>query len=738
MIDKFKDAFREEAVELLANLENTLLELEEHPRDMEVISAVFRTMHTIKGSSAMFGFDAISRFTHEVESVMDLLREGAFVADRALIDLTLEARDLVSTMLEKPDEDFSALAGTLVVRFKEHVARRREAHDTRTAELAEVPPLSLGVDTEKTDSGEGGNPADTGVRLSADETEETGDEEGPALSCWRIHFVPEPDVFLNGTKPLLLLDELRALGTISIVPLCGQVPPLSSIDPERCYVGWDITLTTVHGEDEIRDIFIFVEGAGELSITRIPEDAVGPKRIGEILVERGITSAEHIQSLMGSRKKLGELLVEEKVATEDQIRSALEEQAHLKKIREKGALPEVQTSSIRVASEKLDELVDLVGELVTLQARLFQTASSVQDGSLTQIAEQLERLVDQLRDNTMSIRMLPIGTTFSRFRRVVRDLSSELGKSIELETVGADTELDKTVIERLNDPLVHIIRNSVDHGIEPPEARVSAGKQPQGTVSLSARHSGAHVLIEIRDDGAGLDAARIQEKAVERGVIPSGANLSREELYSLIFAPGFSTAKTVTSVSGRGVGMDVVKREIDNLGGSVSVDSTPGLGTTVTLKIPLTLAIIDGLLVRIDREYFVIPLATVDGCIELKHDEIKSDGSGRDILTYRNEVLPFVSVRELFEVPGQIPEIEQIVVVNALDARCGFVVDQVIGDYQTVIKPLGRMFRQSEGLSGATILGDGTVALIVDVNRLSANAQLREEQRYTARKERVR
>lgn len=743
MIDKFKDAFREEAVELLANLENTLLELEEHPQDMEVISAVFRTMHTIKGSSAMFGFDAISRFTHEVESVMDLLREGAFLADRKLIDLTLEARDLVSAMLDTPDQDFSASTGDLVGRFKEHVARRREAHDEKTAELAEVPPLSRGGTKDGATGGsEPAHPLNVSVpeahtSVMVEEPSVLTPPEDGELSFWRIHFVPEADVFLNGTKPLLLLDELRTLGTVSIVPLCGPVPPLSAIDPERCYVGWDITLTTTHSEDDIRDIFIFVEGAGELTISRIANDAAGPKRIGEILVERGITSAEHIQSLMGSRKKLGELLVEEKVATEDQIRSALEEQEHLKKVRERGAAPEVQTSSIRVASEKLDELVDLVGELVTLQARLFQTASTVQDGALTQIAEQLERLVDQLRDNTMSIRMLPIGTTFSRFRRVVRDLSSDLGKSIELETFGGETELDKTVIERLNDPLVHIIRNSVDHGIELPDARVAAGKSPQGTVSLSARHSGAHVLIEIRDDGAGLDAARIQAKAVERGLIPAGTSLSPEELYPLIFAPGFSTAKAVTSVSGRGVGMDVVKREIDNLGGSVSVDSKAGQGTTVTLKIPLTLAIIDGLLVRIDREYFVIPLATVDGCIEIKRSDMKRDGSGRDILTYRQEVLPFVSIRELFEVPGETPDIEQIVVANAMDARCGFVVDQVIGDYQTVIKPLGRMFRQSEGLSGATILGDGTVALIIDVNRLSANAQVREEQRYSARQERV-
>ncbi len=322
-------------------------------------------------------------------------------------------------------------------------------------------------------------------------------------------------------------------------------------------------------------------------------------------------------------------------------------------------------------------------------------------------------------------------TWLIKFRRVVRDLSLELGKEAELLTEGAETELDKTVIEKLGDPLVHIIRNSLDHGIERPDVRRAAGKPEKGSILLSARHSGAYVLIQVTDDGKGLDKDAIYGKAVERGILSPGQEIADEDLYLLIFAPGFSTAKVVSAVSGRGVGMDVVKREIDSLGGSVSLQTEKGKGTTVTLKIPLTLAIIEGLLVRIEGEHYVIPLSSVDGCIEIRREELAAYGDRR-ILSYRDELVPFLPLREAFETPGEEPEIEQIVIAAAQDAKIGFVVDQVVGDYQTVIKPLGRMFKDVEGVSGATILGDGTVALILDVNRLSYAVQ-RESARKAAK-----
>ncbi|GAB1484082.1 hypothetical protein MASR2M78_28990 [Treponema sp.] len=508
MIDKFKEAFREEAVELLANLEATLLELEENPLDIETISSVFRTMHTIKGSSAMFGFDAISHFTHEVESIMDLLREGSFIADRRFIDLTLQTRDLISSMLSSGNKDFSAEVAQLVKEFKDHSDKKIAEHKAGLNETVELPAQQNSLETEKQ------------AEIKQKEGAQTS-----AMDTYRIHFKPASDVFLNGTRPLLLLDELSALGEMRCKPLLDSLPALADLEVEKCYIGWDILLRTDKGLDAVRDVFIFVEGSSELSIEKLSEkevqrtaeydDASDIKRLGEILVERGVTTPERIRGVEYSRKRIGELLVEEKIATSEQVKSALDEQDQLKRSKEKQQ--DLGTSSIRVASDKLDALVDMVGELVTLQARLSRSSVQLQDGDLTLISEQYERMVAQLRDNTMSIRMLPIGSTFSKFRRVLRDLSAELGKEIELVTEGAETELDKTVIERLNDPLVHIIRNSVDHGIELPKQRIAAGKDRRGTVALSATHSGAHVLIQVSDDGGGLDSERIFKESCRTG-----------------------------------------------------------------------------------------------------------------------------------------------------------------------------------------------------------------------------
>ncbi|MDD4951640.1 MAG: chemotaxis protein CheA, partial [Desulfovibrionaceae bacterium] len=365
---------------------------------------------------------------------------------------------------------------------------------------------------------------------------------------------------------------------------------------------------------------------------------------------------------------------------------------------------------------KLDKLVDLVGELVIVQAQLSQVVAKKHDQVLTSLAEDLECLSDELRDSTLGIRMLPIGTTFGKFRRLVRDLSSELNKKIELQTSGAETELDKTVIERLNDPLVHLLRNSIDHGVEPPGQRLAAGKPETGRITLCAEHSGGEVVIRITDDGAGMDPRALRDKAVERGLLAPEAEMQNRDLFNLIFEPGFSTAKEVTNVSGRGVGMDVVKRGIEALRGRIYVDSEKGRGTTITIRLPLTLAIIDGLQVKAGDEYFVIPLTLVEECVELKRN-----GDGREdkrFLNLRGEIVPYIRIREWFDVPGAAPGIEQVVVSQVEDSRIGIVVDNVIGEHQTVIKSLGRLFKDMDGLSGATIKGDGSMALILDVPRL--------------------
>ena len=699
MIDKFKATFLEEATELLGQLEETLLELEAAPTDSELINKAFRAMHTVKGSSAMFGYDAVSKFTHEVETVLERCRNGELLIDRAFIGLTLRSRDHIRGLLDYdvPSEELAEAGRGLLGEYRAWVAKA-------SGEEAEAPAAKA--------AGQEGGAAKT----------EAPKRETLETTTWRIFFRPGPSIFKDGTKVINLVEELVGLGEASVYPHTESIPLLSDIDPETCYCSWDIVLTTRADENAIRDVFLFVENSAELQVAKIlrQSDEMGnPKKIGEIFVERGLVSPETIGSVLEGHKRLGETLVEQKVVSTAEVASALLEQEHLKKMQER---KESSGNSIRVASEKLDGLVDLVGELVTLQARLSQTALERQEPILGSISEQFERLISQLRDNTMSIRMLPIGSTFNKFRRVVRDLSLELGKEVELVTEGAETELDKTVIEKLSDPLVHIIRNSLDHGIESPEQRRAKGKAVPGLIRLAARHSGATVLIQVSDDGKGLDAEAIRLKGIERGLIGAGQELSQNDIFQLIFAPGFSTAQTITTVSGRGVGMDVVRREIDSLGGSVQLESVLGKGMTVTLKIPLTLAIIEGLLVKVAGEFFVIPLSSVDGCIEISKAELEELGERR-IFSYRSEFLPYTPLRHFFQSEGEEPSISQIVIVQALESRIGLVVDQVIGDYQTVIKPLGRMFKNVEGLSGATILGDGTVALILDINRLSQVVQ---------------
>ena len=433
---------------------------------------------------------------------------------------------------------------------------------------------------------------------------------------------------------------------------------------------------------------------------------------------------EDLRRALGEQKRIGELLVDSGLVEPSQVEAALFEQEHIKTVRKKQQQEE-QSSGIRVPADKLDTLVNLVGEMVTVQARLSQTVASLDHAELLSISEEVERLTAELRDNTMSIRTMPIGTTFSKFKRLVRDLSNELKKDIALVTEGAETELDKTVIERLNDPLVHLIRNCIDHGIERPEAREAAGKPPQGTVHLSAAHSGANVLIRIEDDGAGLDVEAIRAKAMEKGLIADGVEMTEKEIFALIFAPGFSTATQVTSVSGRGVGMDVVKRSIDALRGSIDISSRKGTGTTITLKLPLTLAIIDGLLVQVGDGHFVLPLSIVEECVELTREDVART-HGRQITFVRDEIVPYIRLRERFVTNGNGPDVEQIVITGSSGGRVGFVVDKVIGEHQTVIKNMGKMYRQVDAISGATILGDGTVALIVDVPKLVEGVESQE------------
>jgi two-component system, chemotaxis family, sensor kinase CheA len=662
--EQFKQSFREEAREILTALESALLELNDKHGNPEVVSRVFRGLHTIKGSGSMFGFERMAAFTHDLETAFDLVRSGKLAVGAELIDLTLAALDQISAMLE---EDFGGepADGAVCDNILEGVRRlagidknaSREAHHEPRADGSAVP-------------------------------------AGPVKS-WRIRFAPGPDLMRYGANPLLLLRELGLLGGLSLRASLEAVPPLAELDPERCYIAWEIVLATAAGRDALRDVFIFVEDTCELSIQPDAESAAQtaePASAGEVgAIERGL--AEKRSRSAGRR-------------------------AYDK--------PDNATS-LRVPAAKLDQFVNQVGELVTVQARLNEIAGRLEDPEVTAVAEEIERLTSALRESSMNIRMMPVRATFEKFRRLVHDLARELHKDVELTIEGADTELDKTVIEQLGDPLMHLIRNSMDHGIEPAADRAAQGKPPTASIHLAARHSGASVLISVTDDGRGIDAEAVRERAIEKGLVARDSALAEAEIFKLIFRPGFSTARQVTDVSGRGVGMDVVHQRVESLRGTIEVASRPGWGTSVTMRMPLTMAIIDGLLVGVGDACFVLPMASTLECIELTRDDI-ARANGKHIANVRGELVPYVRLREHFNMTSRGPDIEQIMLVESGEGRVGFVVDRVMGNCQTVIKSLGRFYREVQMVSGATILGNGTVALILDPERLVQDALRAERQ----------
>ncbi|MCP4716389.1 MAG: chemotaxis protein CheA [Deltaproteobacteria bacterium] len=687
-MQQISDAYRDEVLELIEELTSVLLELEEEPDNLDLVGAAFRALHTIKGGAGMFGFEEIMSFTHDIETVFDLVRNSKLSITKELIDQALSAVDVIKELVSGNATEISELKKTLAGTFK--------ALCSETEEPAAAP--------------------------------QPAQKAAAPLSVYRIIFKPSPKAFTSVNDPLQLLNELRALGECTTVTAPENISSVQEMRSDCCDMGWEVLLSTDKSENDIRDIFIFVEGECTLDIALVEHVDSNyadreTEKLGTILTERGAVTPEQVKDALGQQKRIGEVLIEAGAVDEQQLKAALKEQQHRRQSREKAATAE-SAASLRVPAERIDDLVDLVAEMVTVQAQLSQIASLRNDPDINRISEEVERLTARLRDNTMSIRMLPISTTFNKFRRVVRDLSRELGKQAELVTKGGETELDKTVIDQLGDPLMHLIRNSVDHGIALPHEREAAGKPAQGTVTLTASHAGAHVLITIVDDGNGLDRDAIRSKAVEKGLISVDAELSDQELFMQIFAAGFSTATQVTNVSGRGVGMDVVKRNIEALRGSIEIESQKGEGTKITLKLPLTLAIIDGLLVQTGQDYFVLPLSAVEECIELNTNDI-TESHGNQVANVRGSMVPYVPLRERFNMGGTAPEVQRIVLCNVNDTQVGFVVDRVLGGHQTVIKPLGDAYRDIQTLSGATVLGDGTVALIVDPAKLAENRRAR-------------
>jgi two-component system chemotaxis sensor kinase CheA len=645
------ETFRNEVSELLDRLEQSLLDLESKPGDQELVDSSFRALHTIKGSGAMFGFEHVATFTHEFETLFDRIRKGEARISSDVVSIALAAKDHIRSLVDRPDNADELTGAAILERLHEVTS-------------------GAGVSTHAV-------PA---------EKRAVTESQSIAGATWLIRMRFKRDILANGANPLLLLDELRALGECRIEADISEVPLLADLDPESCYISWTAELTTAAPRSEIEYVFVFVADEMDLSIERVSDaGAVAPAdQQSSEMSTTGAGFPSHPPSPS----------------------TAASEQSIVR--------PSKADTTIRVQAERLDELMDRVGELVIMQARLAQIAERSGDPSIRLVSEEIARLTHGLRDTTMGIRLVPIGSLFTRFRRLVHDLSRDLSKPLEFVTAGEETELDKTVVERLADPLVHIIRNAIDHGLEDPVGREASGKNRVGHISLSARHAGAEVLLTLTDDGRGLDRDRIRAKAIERGLLDAAAEISDAALFQFLFHPGFSTAKQVSELSGRGVGMDVVKRSMDEMRGKIDLATTPGQGTQVTLRLPLTLAIIEGLLVRVGHGRYIIPLSAVEECVELSESADKRS-SGRNFLNIRGDLVPFLRLREQFGTTAPADLHQKVVIVSSGETKVGLVIDQIIGSHQTVIKSLSKLHADVGTFSGATILGDGTTALILDI-----------------------
>jgi two-component system chemotaxis sensor kinase CheA len=704
-IDQVLPTFIIESRELLERVESTLLAVD-GPVDDETVNDLFRAVHTIKGSAGLFQLDHIVAFSHVVESVLDALRDGRASLEAGLISLLLSCCDHIGAQIA------AVATGQLTA---------EPELDRVGAPLLEQLSVYLG----------GAALASPMPAESVANEKLLARADGPIVSAdhWHISLRFGPDVLRSGMDPLSFIRYLGRLGTFArVVMLPDAIPSAEDFDPETCYLGFEIAFESTADKSLIESVFDFVREDGQIRIlppnsraseyTRLIQDLPEESaRLGEILVRCGTLTAKELADALASQQAspapappLGAILVEQGTVQPAVIDAALAKQQRVKEAKAQ------ETRSIRIDADKLDQLINLVGELIVAAASTDIVARRTRVPEVQACTATLSNLVQSVRDNALQLRMVRIGATFNRFQRVVHDVSRELGKDIELVVSGEETELDKMVVERITDPLTHLIRNALDHGIESAEGRRASGKSARGKVRLDAYHDSGQIVIEVGDDGGGLKRERILAKAVERGLVAPAAVLSDTEIYGLIFEPGFSTADKVTNLSGRGVGMDVVKRNITALRGSVSVDSQEGLGTTVKVRLPLTLAIINGFLVGVGKSVFVVPLEMIDECVDF------SAATGHDFTNLRGNVLPFVRLRELFAIEGAKGQRENIVVVKHAGHKTGLVVDTLLGEFQTVIKPLGRIFSQLKCISGSSVLGTGEVALILDVPALIRQA----------------
>ncbi len=681
MMDDMTAIFREEVRDLLESLERGLLDLKSRPDDMGLVNQVFRDLHTVKGSGAMFGFTELSAFIHEFETVFDKVRSGHLAVGPDLLRLALAAKDEIPGLVEG----------------------EADPEGRRVAILSGLHGLLGGAPV-----------AEAVAKMAPVETGPAGD------GALRLTFRLTGAALALGARPDLVLDELRGLGAVEIAADLADVPPLDRLDVEACAFGWTMVLPASVTAAQVEEVFLFVDADWSL-------DAVAAETVETVVDVVAIPVPEAAPAAKAASPKAP---VERPVA---KVEAKVEPKAETKTEAKSEAKSEAG-ATIRVPAERLDALMDSVGELVIAEARLAQLARDLRDPALIATAEQITRLAGGLRDATMTMRMVPMRSLVGRFRRLVLDLSDKLGKPVEFRVTGEDTELDKTVIEKLADPLVHVLRNALDHGMEMPEARVAAGKSREGLVELVAEHAGAEVLIKVRDDGKGMDPAKLREKAIAKGLILPETQMTEAQIFALIFEPGFSTAEAVTDLSGRGVGMDVVRRTIDALRGTIQIESALGRGTTVTLRLPLTLAIIEGLQIEVAGEQYILPMPNVQEIVELPPEKAEPSRT-EDFLDVRGGFVPFLRLRQLFDCAGTPGAGQNVVIVRAGEARVGIVVDRIIGTNQTVIKQMSKLHAGVRALSGATLLGNGSIALILDVGHLVGMSRQQGDAVQAARQE---
>nr|WP_298717330.1 chemotaxis protein CheA [uncultured Steroidobacter sp.] len=674
---QFHEAFFEESFEALDSMEAALLQLNPGAPEPELIGTIFRVAHSIKGGSATFGFSDVASFTHTCETLLDELRANRMQVTRHVTDLLLKSVDVMREMLRS--------------------VQRKEAIDAqRVADLQFDLELAIAQKNQ---------PAAAPAAPAAEAAPAPAEAAKPAAGHrWRISFRPYPQLFVHGNDPLRMLRELGELGALTVKVDGNALPSLEALDPESCYLAWDLTLDTEASREMVNGVFDWAEGDCDLKI----EEEAAP-----------VAAVANAAPAPEAKPSNVVNIADAKPAAEAPKASA--EPAHHPSAAE--ALPKAGATdggSIRVSTEKIDELMNTVGELVITQSMLTQLGSKFTGHAAEQLRSglaTLERNVRELQESVMRVRMLPISFVFSRFPRMVRDLSQRLGKQVELKMTGDQTELDKTVMEKIGDPLVHLVRNSVDHGIEMPDKRTAAGKTPNGTVYLNAYHKGGSITVEVGDDGGGLNKDKILKKARERNLIGANDVLSDEQIYELIFMAGFSTAEQTTDISGRGVGMDVVRRNIKELGGTIEVRSEYGKGSRFIITLPLTLAIVDGQSVAVGTETYIVPLITIIESLQLKQGMVNRVAGQGEVFWFRDGYVPVVRLHEVFGLEPRTTNLHEglIMVVEGEGRKVGLFVDDLLGQQQVVIKSLETNFRRVDGVSGATILGDGAVALILDV-----------------------